>query len=172
MSKSMNNKEGMLAKFKYHGHTLVKRRKDLGASEERLNCVYEIYGPDGNYIETALACDGAKDYIDSGYNETYLHLFKTIKPKEKNMKDIGMARVKAEKKLREICGDIITLSKRGRIWYVKDYYHQLLGACAIYLHFIETDAKNYVVYAQDFLENVCEERGEDYEHIMHYAVGW
>ena len=88
------------------------------------------------------------------------------------MKDMGMAQVKAKKKLMEICGAIISFAKRGRVLLVQSLYYELLGACAIYQYFIEEDVKNYVVYAQRFLETVCEERGEDYKYIMHLALAW
>ena len=68
----MNNPQDRLARIRYHGHTLIKRREDLGESDKRLNCLYEIYGPDGTYLVTALDFVSAKEYIDSGHNETYL----------------------------------------------------------------------------------------------------
>lgn len=59
--------------MKYHGHIIKKVPMDLGESDEKLNCAYEIYDKDGNYIEHALTIGMAKDYIDSGYNDNYLN---------------------------------------------------------------------------------------------------
>lgn len=58
--------------MKYHKHTIVKVREDLGEEDERKNCVYEIYDESGKYINVALTIPSAKDFIDSGYNENYL----------------------------------------------------------------------------------------------------
>lgn len=57
--------------MKYHNHEIKKISMDLGEEDTRLNCVFEIY-KNGDYINTALTLSTAKDYIDSGYNETYL----------------------------------------------------------------------------------------------------
>ena len=57
--------------MKYHGHEIKRINTDLGESRKSLNCVFEIY-KDGKYITTALTTSTAKEYIDSGYNETYL----------------------------------------------------------------------------------------------------
>ena len=57
--------------MKYHGHEIKKIFTDLGEEDKRLNYTYEIY-KDGEYINTALTLSTAKEYIDSGYNETYL----------------------------------------------------------------------------------------------------
>lgn len=57
--------------MKYHKCIIKKVRTDLGESEERKNCVYEIYY-DGDFINTALTLSTAKDYIDSGFNANYL----------------------------------------------------------------------------------------------------
>lgn len=57
--------------MKYHKHEIKKVYTDLGEEEAKLNYTYEIY-KDGEYINTALTLSTAKDYIDSGYNETYL----------------------------------------------------------------------------------------------------
>ena len=57
--------------MKYHKHEIKKVYTDLGEEDKRLNYTYEIY-KDGEHIATALTLSTAKDYIDSGYNETYL----------------------------------------------------------------------------------------------------
>ena len=57
--------------MKYHKHEIKVIATDLGEEREADNKVYEIY-KDGQYIQTALTLSTAKDYIDSGYNETYL----------------------------------------------------------------------------------------------------
>lgn len=57
--------------MKYHGHEIKKTFTDLGEEDEKLNYIYEIY-KDGEFIMNALTLWSAKEYIDSGYNETYL----------------------------------------------------------------------------------------------------
>ena len=57
--------------MKYKGHIIKKISADLGEENPRNNCVYEIY-KDGKYINTALTLSTAKDYIYSGYDDTYL----------------------------------------------------------------------------------------------------
>lgn len=57
--------------MKYHGHVIKIVPTDLGEENPRDNRTYEIY-KDGKKINTALTLNTAKDYIDSGYNETYL----------------------------------------------------------------------------------------------------
>jgi hypothetical protein len=57
--------------MKYHGHEIIKVPADLGEEDSRKNFVYEIY-EDCIYINTALTLSTAKEYIDSGYNDTYL----------------------------------------------------------------------------------------------------
>ena len=57
--------------MKYKGHIIKKVHEDLGEENPKKNCVYEIY-KDGEYINTALTIDTAKEYIASGYNDTYL----------------------------------------------------------------------------------------------------
>lgn len=68
----LNDTKDRLARIRYHGHTLIKRREDLGESVQRLNCLYEIYDKDGSFLVTALDLTSAKEYIDSGHNEIYL----------------------------------------------------------------------------------------------------
>lgn len=57
--------------MKYHKYEIVKVSEDLGEEDERLNCVYKIY-KDGGYKATALTLSTAKQFIDSGENDTYL----------------------------------------------------------------------------------------------------
>ena len=57
--------------MKYHGHEIIKKPADLGEDEQRKNCIYEIR-KDGRWVQNALTLSTAKQYIDSGYNETYL----------------------------------------------------------------------------------------------------
>lgn len=57
--------------MKYHGHEIKRINTDLGESQKSKNCVFEIY-KDDKYIATALTTSTAKEYIDSGYNDTYL----------------------------------------------------------------------------------------------------
>ena len=57
--------------MKYHGHIIKKVYEDLGYTEKKMNYVYEIY-KDGNYINVAWSLGSAKDFIDSGYDQTYL----------------------------------------------------------------------------------------------------
>ena len=68
----LNDTNDRLARIRYHGHTLIKRREELGESVQRLNCLYEIYDKDGSFLVTALTFASAKEYIDSGHNEIYL----------------------------------------------------------------------------------------------------
>lgn len=58
--------------MKYHKHTIKVVKEDLGYDDERLNKVYEVYDEDGNYVNVAWTLGSAKDYIDSGYDDTYL----------------------------------------------------------------------------------------------------
>lgn len=57
--------------MKYHKHEIKKVYTDLGEEELKDNYTYEVY-KDGEFIATALTLSTAKDYIDSGYNDTYL----------------------------------------------------------------------------------------------------
>lgn len=57
--------------MKYHGHEIKKTFTDLGEEDEKLNYIYEIY-KDGEFIMNALTLWSAKEYINSGYNDTYL----------------------------------------------------------------------------------------------------
>lgn len=68
----INDPKDRLARIRYHGHTLIKRREELGESVQRLNCLYEIYDKEGTFLVTALTFTSAKEYIDSGHNEIYL----------------------------------------------------------------------------------------------------
>lgn len=54
----------------YHGHEIKKVYTDLYDWDGK-NYIYEIY-KDGKWIGNALTLSTAKDFIDSGYNETYL----------------------------------------------------------------------------------------------------
>lgn len=58
--------------MKYHKHEIKIVPSDLGELNERDNKLYEIYDQDGQYINTALTLSTAKDYIDSGYDDTFL----------------------------------------------------------------------------------------------------
>ena len=57
--------------MKYKDHIIIKVKSDLGEEKNKLNVLYEI-SKDGKYINTALTLSTAKEFIDSGYNETYL----------------------------------------------------------------------------------------------------
>lgn len=57
--------------MKYHGCEIKKVQTDLGEDNEKLNYTYEIYFCD-EFKATALTISSAKDYIDSGFDDTYL----------------------------------------------------------------------------------------------------
>ena len=57
--------------MKYHGYEIKKVKADLGETDQRLNCLYEIY-KDGQYINEALTLGTAKEFIDGGEDENYL----------------------------------------------------------------------------------------------------
>jgi hypothetical protein len=58
--------------MKYHKHTIVPKIEDLGYEDKKMNKVYLIFDQDGNYITVAWTMNNAKQYIDSGYDATYL----------------------------------------------------------------------------------------------------
>ena len=57
--------------MKYHGHEIKKVPMDLGEENPKDNKAYEIY-KDGKYIEVAWTLSNAKEFIDTGYDRTYL----------------------------------------------------------------------------------------------------
>lgn len=57
--------------MKYHGYIIKKVATDLGESDPKLNFTYEIY-KDGEYKNTALVLNSAKEYIDTGEDDNYL----------------------------------------------------------------------------------------------------
>ena len=57
--------------MKYHNCEIIKRPEDLGEDSPRLNFVYVIYR-NGTWMNEALTLSTAKQYIDSGFDETYL----------------------------------------------------------------------------------------------------
>ena len=57
--------------MKYHGYEIKKTPADLGENDERLNYIYRIT-KDGEFKANALTLSTAKEYIDSGENESYL----------------------------------------------------------------------------------------------------
>lgn len=86
----------------------------------------------------------------------------------------------AEAGLFALCGSIIRHAKDGNGKWAAESYKMLLGACMVYLDFVETAlgdyiAENSIAYAQKILRIECEEDGEDYEKIinftLHFVVG-
>lgn len=57
--------------MKYHGYEIKKVATDLGESDPRLNFTYKIF-KDGEYKDTALTLNSAKEYIDYGEDGNYL----------------------------------------------------------------------------------------------------
>ena len=57
--------------MKYHKHEIRKIHEDLGESDPKDNCVYEIY-KDGEYIEVCLTLNNAKEFIDTDYDRNVL----------------------------------------------------------------------------------------------------
>jgi hypothetical protein len=59
--------------MKYHNH-IIKKVYDASIGEDmnKDQSYYEIYDKNNNFINSTLCLGCAKDYIDSGYNETYL----------------------------------------------------------------------------------------------------
>lgn len=58
--------------MKYHKHTIVPKAEDLGYEDKKLNKVYLIFDQDGHFLTTTWTMSNAKEYIDSGYDTTYL----------------------------------------------------------------------------------------------------
>lgn len=57
--------------MKYHNCEIIKRPEDFGEDNPRLNFVYVIYHK-GEWKNEALTLSTAKEYIDSGFDESYL----------------------------------------------------------------------------------------------------
>lgn len=57
--------------MKYHGYIIKKVPTDLGEDNPKLNFTYEIY-KEGEYKNTALVLNSAKEYIDTGEDDNYL----------------------------------------------------------------------------------------------------
>ena len=60
--------------MRYHNHEIRVVVEDFGYydDDEAQNKTYQVYGPDGQYINTAWSLDDAKMFIDSGYDDMYL----------------------------------------------------------------------------------------------------
>lgn len=60
--------------MKYHNHIIQKIYAPLLVDKEmqKDQCYYAIQDKDGKFLANTICLSSAKDYIDSGYNETYL----------------------------------------------------------------------------------------------------
>lgn len=95
-------------------------------------------------------------------------------------KQMREGQTQADATLGSLCWDIIRHAKKGEGKWAAEAYKMLLGACMVYLDFVETAlgdyiAQNSIDYAQKILRIECEEDGEDYEKIinftLHFVVG-
>ena len=58
--------------MKYHKHIIKPVKEDLGFEDDKDNKVYEVYDPDGKYLNTCITLSNAKEWIDSGYDDNLL----------------------------------------------------------------------------------------------------
>ena len=89
-------------------------------------------------------------------------------------KEMKRGKLMAEFTLGAMCCDIIQFAKEGDGKLALESYNMLIGACNIYLDFVETALKksialNGFVYAKKLLKLKCEEQGEDYEKIIYFV---
>lgn len=89
-------------------------------------------------------------------------------------KEMRRGQLMAESTLGAMCWNIIRFAKEGDGKRALEYYNMLIGACDVYLDFVETALKksialNGIVYAKKLLKLECEEQGEDYEKIIYFV---
>ena len=89
-------------------------------------------------------------------------------------KEMKRGQLMAESSLNGMCWNVIKFTKEENGRGALEYYNMLIGACSIYLDFVETALKkwlapNSVVYAKKLLKTACEEEGEDYEKVIHFV---
>lgn len=58
--------------MKYHNHEIVKIKDETIDKEMSKDQCYYAIQKDGKLLGTTILLSGAKDFIDSNYNETYL----------------------------------------------------------------------------------------------------
>lgn len=89
-------------------------------------------------------------------------------------KEMRRGQLMAESSLGAMCWNIIRFAKEGDGKRALESYNMLIGACNVYLDFVETALKkcialNGIVYAKKLLKLECEEQGEDYEKIIYFV---
>lgn len=89
-------------------------------------------------------------------------------------KEMRRGKLMAESSLGAMCWNIIRFAKEGDGKRALESYNMLIGACNIYLDFVETALKksitpNSFVYSKQLLKLECEEQGENYEEIIHFV---
>lgn len=89
-------------------------------------------------------------------------------------KEMKRGKLMAESTLGAMCWNIIRFVREGNGKLALEFYNMLIGACDIYLDFVETALKkciapNSIVYAKKLLKLECEEQGENYEKIIRFV---
>lgn len=90
-------------------------------------------------------------------------------------KEMRRGQLMAESSLGAMCWNIIRFAKEGDGKRALESYNMLIGACNIYLDFVETALKksispNGFVYAKKLLKLECEEQGENYEKLINFIL--
>lgn len=88
-------------------------------------------------------------------------------------KEMKRGQLMAESSLGAMCWNIIRYAKEGNGKLALEFYNMLVGACNVYLDFVETALKKSIAssgfaYAKKLLKIECEEEGENYEEIIHF----
>ena len=89
-------------------------------------------------------------------------------------KEMKRGKLMAESSLSGMCWNVIRFAKEENRRGALEYYNMLIGACSIYIDFVETALKkwlapNSIVYAKKLLKLECEEQGEDYEKVIRFV---
>ena len=89
-------------------------------------------------------------------------------------KEMRRGQLMAESSLGAMCWNIIRYAKEGDGKLAFESYNMLVGACNIYLDFVETALKksiapNGFAYARKILKLECEEQGENYEKLIYFV---
>ena len=89
-------------------------------------------------------------------------------------KEMKRGKLMAESSLGAMCWSIIRYAKEGNGKLALEFYNMLVGACNIYLDFVETSLKKSIApsgfaYARKILKLECEEQGENYEKLIFFV---
>lgn len=90
---------------------------------------------------------------------------------KKMTKQLRQGKLEAESTLGTLCYEIIKYAKERDGKRALETYNMLIGASMVYSDFdvIEEDVTPFG-FAKRFLENECEEQGEDYYEIIHFVL--